>query len=102
MCYTHTMPAYFVAEIDVHDATAYEPYRPLAAAAIAAHGGRYLVRGGAAELIEGEGEPKRIVVLEFPDVEAARRWYNSPDYQAALPLRLSAASGRALLVQGVE
>lgn len=96
------MPAYFIAEIDVHDPAAYEPYRPLAAAAIARHGGRYLVRGGAAKLVEGEGEPKRIVVLEFPDADAARAWYQSEEYQAALPIRLSAASGRALLVEGVD
>ncbi len=96
------MPAYFMAEIDVHDPEAYEPYRPLAAAAIAQYGGRYLVRGGPAELVEGSGEPKRIVVLEFPDADAARRWYQSPEYQAALPLRLAAASGRAVLVEGVD
>ena len=75
------MPAYILAEIQVTDAAAYEPYRPLAAASIARFGGRFLVRGGKADLLEGAREPERIVVIEFPDADAARRWYHSEEYQ---------------------
>ena len=74
-------------------------------ATIAAHGGRYLVRGGALEQFEGEaGDPaaRRIVMLEFPSMAAARDWYRSPEYQAILPLRLRHMQGRAMLVEGAE
>jgi uncharacterized protein (DUF1330 family) len=94
------MPAYILAEIQVTDAAAYEPYRPLAAASIARFGGRYLVRGGKADLFEGAPEPERMVVIEFPDADSARRWYNSEEYQAALKIRLAASRGRVMLVEG--
>ena len=67
------MPAYILAEIQVTDAAAYEPYRQLAAASIARFGGRYLVRGGKADLFEGTPAPERMVVIEFPDADTARR-----------------------------
>ncbi|HTV90994.1 MAG TPA: DUF1330 domain-containing protein [Stellaceae bacterium] len=94
------MPAYFVAEVDVTNPAGYEPYRPLAAASIAQYGGRFLARGGPAELIEGSPAPKRIVVIEFSDAAAARRWYNSPEYQKALPIRQANAQARAFIVEG--
>jgi uncharacterized protein (DUF1330 family) len=94
------MPAYLLAEIQVTDAAAYEPYRPLAAASIARFGGRYLVRGGNADLLEGTPEPQRMVVIEFPDADTARRWYNSEEYQAALKIRQAASHGRVMLVEG--
>jgi uncharacterized protein (DUF1330 family) len=94
------MPAYFIAEIEVTDAAEFERYRPLAAASIARHGGRYVVRGGRADLLEGGPAPKRVVILEFADAAAARRWYQSDDYQAALKIRLASAKGRAFLVEG--
>ena len=94
------MPAYFIAEIQVTDPTAYEGYRPLAAASIARFGGRYVVRGGKLDLLEGEPEPGRIVVIEFPDAEAAHRWYRSEEYQKALRIRQSASCGRVFLVEG--
>jgi uncharacterized protein (DUF1330 family) len=94
------MPAYFIAEIEVTDASAYEPYRALAGASIAQYGGKFLVRGGAAELIEGSNEPKRVVVIEFADAAAFKRWYDSPEYQQALPIRLANSTGRAILVEG--
>ena len=95
------MPAYFVAEIEVTNPAGYEPYRPLAAASVARYGGRFIVRGGAAELIEGNPAPQRVVIIEFPDAAAARRWYNSPEYQAALPIRLANSRGRAFIVEGL-
>jgi len=96
------VPAYFIAEIDVTDPDAYEPYKPLAAASIAAHGGTFRVRGGATEAVEGPPVAGRVVVVEFADVEAARRWYHSDDYQEALPLRQAASTGRAFLVEGCD
>ena len=70
-------------------------------ASIAQYGGRFVARGGKAELIEGGPEPKRVVIIEFADADAARRWYNSPEYQAALPIRLANSRGRAFIVEGV-
>jgi len=94
------MPAYVVAEIEVTDAAEFERYRPAAATSIARFGGRYVVRGGAAELLEGSPAPKRVVILEFPDIATARRWYHSEEYQAALKIRLAASNGRLFLVEG--
>jgi len=94
------VPAYFIVEVEVTDPAAYERYKPLAGASVARHGGKFLVRGGRAETLEGGWEPKRIVVLEFPSMEAARRFYDSPDYQEALKLRLAASRSKAILVEG--
>ena len=94
------MPAYIIAEIQVTDPTAYEGYRPLAAASVARYDGRYAVRGGNIDLLESEPEPERIVVIEFPDADAARRWYRSEEYQKALRIRQSASRGRVFLVEG--
>jgi uncharacterized protein (DUF1330 family) len=94
------MPAYIIAEIQVTDPTSYDRYRPLAAASIARFGGSYVVRGGKHDLLEGEPEPGRIVVIEFPDADAARRWYRSEEYQKALRIRQSASRGRVFLVEG--
>jgi uncharacterized protein (DUF1330 family) len=94
------MPAYIVAEIEVANAAGYEAYRPLAGASVAQYGGQFRVRGGKAELLEGSKEPARIVVIEFPDSAAAKRWYNSPEYQEALKIRLANSTGRVVLVEG--
>lgn len=94
------MPAYFVVELEIGNQAAMEPYRAAVGATLAQYGGRFLVRGGATELVEGGPEPKRIVVLEFADSAAVRRWYHSPEYQKILPLRLANATGRAFIVEG--
>ncbi len=94
------MAAYVLVEIDVHDAARYEDYKTAAAPSIAKYGGKYLARGGAAEALEG-APPKRIVVLEFADAAAARRWFNSPDYQAATAIRRPAATARFIVVEGL-
>ena len=96
------MPAYFVAELETTNPAGMEPYRAAVPATIAQYGGRFLARGGATELLEGEPEPKRIVILEFADTAAAKRWYNSPEYQKILPIRLANSSGRAFIVEGVS
>jgi len=95
------MAAYIIGEIEITDLAGYEAYRPLAAASIARHGGKYLVRGGAAETLDGAGPPKRIVALEFATFAAAKAFYNSPDYQDALKLRLMSSTGRVIVVDGV-
>jgi len=95
------MPAYFVVELETTNAAGMEPYRAAVPATIAQYGGRFLVRGGTTELIEGSPEPKRIVILEFPDAAAVKRWYNSPEYQKILPGRLANSTSRAFIVEGV-
>jgi uncharacterized protein (DUF1330 family) len=94
------MAAYFIAEVQVTDPISYDEYRPLAAASIARFGGRFVVRGGKVDLLEGGPEPERIVVIEFSDADAARRWYHSDEYQKALKIRQSASRGRVFLVEG--
>ena len=96
------MPAYVIVETDVTDPEQYEQYKAASPAAIAAGGGRFLVRGGELAVLEGEWQPSRIVVLEFEDLEAAKRWYESEAYQEAKQLREGAASFRAIAVQGVD
>jgi uncharacterized protein (DUF1330 family) len=95
------MPAYLLVDGEVIDPTRYENYKKLAPPAIAKHGGRYLVRGGATQQLEGDWQPKRIVVLEFPDADAARRFYDSPEYRAARAERAGAARMNIILVEGV-
>ena len=96
------MPAYIIAEIKVTNPEGYDAYRPLAAASVARFGGRFVVRGGKADLIEGEPAPERVVVIEFPNSDAARRWYFSEEYQRALKIRLANSTGRVLLVDGAD
>ena len=96
------MPAYFVAELDVTNPAGLDPYRAAVPATIAQYGGRYVTRGGAIQLVEGGPEPKRIVILEFADTAAVKRWYNSPEYQKILPIRLTNSTGRAFIVEGVS
>ena len=95
------MAAYVIAEITVHDTQGYEEYRKLAGATLAAFGGRYLVRGGATESIEGYGSPGRLVVIEFPTRERAGAWWASPDYVNARAIRQRTATTRMILAQGV-
>jgi len=94
------MPAYVIAEVNVTNPAGYDAYRPLAGASIAQYGGKFLARGGKTELLEGSPDPARIVVIEFADIDAARRWYHSPEYQAALKVRLANSTGRVLLTEG--
>jgi uncharacterized protein (DUF1330 family) len=93
--------AYAVVEIQVHDPELYEQYKPIAANSIELHGGRYLARGGETELLEGDDSPGRIVILEFPDAAAARRWYQSAEYAQALTIRQRASVGRMIVVEGL-
>jgi uncharacterized protein (DUF1330 family) len=96
------MPAFLVVQIAVRDAATYERYRELAPPSIAMYGGRYVVRGGATEPLEGTWRPARLVILEFPSVERAREWWDSPEYAAAKALRQSCADTEMLLVDGLS
>jgi uncharacterized protein (DUF1330 family) len=95
------MPAYVIVETDITDPEQYEQYKAATPAAIAAGGGRFLVRGGEHVVLEGDWQPTRLVVLEFEDLAAAKRWYESELYQAAKELRQGAAHMRMVAVQGV-
>jgi uncharacterized protein (DUF1330 family) len=95
------MSAYVLVDVEVKDADQYDRYRPLAATSVEQYGGRYVVRGGASEVLEGDRVPHRLVVLEFPDADAARRWYHSPEYAEAKATREGAAVGSFVLVEGV-
>ena len=95
------MPAYVIVETDITDPERYEEYKAATPAAIAAGGGRFLVRGGQLTVLEGDWQPSRLVVLEFEDLAAAERWYESEAYQAAKKLREGAGRMRMVAVQGV-
>ena len=94
------MPAYFVVELDITNMDGMADYRAAVPATLAQYGGKFLTRGGGTELVEGGPEPKRIVILEFADAAAVKRWYNSPEYQKILPGRLDNSTGRAFIVEG--
>ena len=96
------MAAYVIVETDITDPEQYEQYKAASPAAIAAGGGRFIVRGGEVAVLEGDWQPPRLVLLEFDDLEAARRWYASEAYQKAKKLRDGAASFCAIAVQGVD
>jgi uncharacterized protein (DUF1330 family) len=94
---------YVIASIDVQDDEVYAGYRARTPDVIAQYGGRFIVRGGAVTPLEGEmGLKGRLVILEFPSVEAARRFYDSPEYQQIIPLRTSASQGALLIVEGFD
>ena len=95
------MPAYVIGNISVTDPATYADYVPPALATITQYGGMVLAVADNAELLDGGPMPERTVVLEFPDAAAARRWYRSPEYQAALPIRLGSSEGRVFLIDGL-
>jgi uncharacterized protein (DUF1330 family) len=96
------MAAFVISEVEILDETVADRYRALAAASIEQHGGRYLVRGATPDAVEGEVSPRRrLVVVEFPDMDVARRWYASDSYAEALALRDHALTRRLLFVEGV-
>ena len=95
------MTAYVIVEIDIHNPVEYEEYKKLTSASIAAYNGKFIVRGGRAETLEGDWEPKRIVVSEFPTVEKAKAWWSSPEYAPAKALRHRIAETKMIVVEGV-
>jgi uncharacterized protein (DUF1330 family) len=95
------MPAYVIVETDIGEPEQYERYKAASPGTIAAYGGRFLVRGGEHAVLEGDWDPPRLVVVEFPDLETARRWYESPEYREAKALREGVATLRMVAVEGV-
>lgn len=95
------MRAYLVLNIEVTDPDRYAEYVKTAGATVAQYGGRYLVRGGRAERLEGQVEPGRVVVLEFDTIERARAWWASEEYAGPKAVRRSAANTEMILVEGV-
>ena len=96
------MAAYLISDVTVKDAEAFQVYRTRAAASIKQHGGRYLVRGGPIDALEGSWAPSTIIIVEFPDIERARTWYDSPEYASALAFRDDALSRNLILVDGIS
>ena len=94
------MAAYVIADVQLHDPEAFKPYSERVPDVIARHGGSYLVRGGEVEVKEGDWHPKRIVVLRFEDMDAARRWYESPEYAELIALRQQSSTTNLLIVDG--
>jgi len=96
------VPAYIVVETDIHDPEQYELYKQATPAAVEAGGGRFIARGGELAILEGDWRPKRLVLLEFPDLEAAKRFDESPSYQEAKRLREGAAGFNMVAVEGLD
>ena len=95
------MPAYVIVDADVHDPEVYKTYMAASPGAVTAAGGRFVVRGGATVTLEGDWQPKRVVMLEFEDLAAAQAWYASDEYQAAKALRAGVAELKIIAVEGV-
>lgn len=95
------MSAFIIAEIDVTDPEGFETYRQLVAPTVEAAGGRYRIRGGRVEVLEGHWRPRRVVVLEFESMAAARSWYESDDYAPAKAIRQRTTTSNVVLVEGL-
>ena len=94
------MPAYVIGDIEVTDPAAYEDYRKQVLAVVTKYGGKFLVRGGRIDPVEGGWNPKRVVTLEFPSMEQAQKWYRSSEYAPLITLRQRASRGKLVLVEG--
>ncbi|HSQ44359.1 MAG TPA: DUF1330 domain-containing protein [Ginsengibacter sp.] len=96
------MAAYVIVDVKIDDTEMYEEYKKLTPASIAAYGGKFIVRGGATEILEGDWQPGRVVVIEFPDADRARQWWNSQEYAVAKTIRQNAAETKMILVEGAN
>ena len=95
------MPAYVIVEIDIVDPAGYEEYKKLAAATVEKYGGKYVVRGGRTEVLEGDWKPKRIVVLQFDSAQHAKDWLNCEEYREPRKMRHRTARTNMILVEGL-
>jgi uncharacterized protein (DUF1330 family) len=95
------MPAYVIALVDIKDPVRYEDYRRLVLPTITAYDGRFVARGGRTEVLEGAWAPRRVVILEFPSVERAKEWWNSPEYSEAKAIRQATSEGTLIVIEGV-
>jgi uncharacterized protein (DUF1330 family) len=96
------MPAYLIVDVTTTDQPTMDEYRKQVPATLAKYGGRFLVRGGAYEVKEGEWKPTRLVVIEFPSMEQAKRWYDSEEYRGPKALRMKAGRTNLVMVEGVS
>ncbi|HXJ79394.1 MAG TPA: DUF1330 domain-containing protein [Candidatus Methylomirabilis sp.] len=94
------MPAYLIADITIQKPDVFAEYRKQVPASVEKYGGRFLTRGGDHLVLEGDWRPSRVVVIEFPDMTAAKAWYGSAEYQPLIKLRQSASTGPLILVEG--
>jgi uncharacterized protein (DUF1330 family) len=94
------MAAYLIGEIEVTDAALYEEYRKQVLPVVQKYGGKFIVRGGTVDPLEGGWAPRRLVVLEFPSMAQAQKWYRSPEYAPLIAMRQKASKGRLVLVDG--
>jgi len=95
------MSAYVIVEIDVTDPIGYEEYKRQAGATVAQHGGKYIVRGGKTEVLEGDWNPKRIVILQFESMQRAKEWLNCEEYREPRKMRHRTAKTNMILVEGL-
>ena len=95
------MAAYLVVDVEVTDPAGFENYKQQVPATLARYGGRYIIRGGHAETLEGTWEPKRVVILEFPDRASAKAWWSSPEYAPLKALRQRTARTELVIVDGI-
>jgi uncharacterized protein (DUF1330 family) len=95
------MPAYVISEVEPRNAADFDAYRAIAAKSIEQYGGRYLVRGGAADVVEGGPPPNTMIIVEFPTMQRLREWYASPEYAEALRHRWTALDRRLIFAEGV-
>lgn len=95
------MTAYVILDIDVHDPAQYEEYKKLSPASIATYGGKFIVRGGKSETLEGDWSPSRLVVLQFESMERAKAWINSEEYREARAMRHKTSTSQAVVVEGL-
>ena len=95
------MPAYLIADIEVTDPVGYDEYKKRVPAVIAAHGGRYLARGGASEVLEGTWRPKRSAIIEFPNLASMKAFWESPEYQPLREIRERSAKSNLVVIEGV-
>ncbi len=96
------MPAYLIARVEVTDWSRYRQYTQRTPAAIERYGGRFIVRGGDTITLEGPAETRRLIVIEFPTLEQAKSFYNSPEYREARKLREGASTGEFIAVEGCD
>ena len=95
------MKAYVIADVNVKDPEHYPEYTSQVVATIEKHGGRFIARGGSVEVLEGKWKPNRTVIIEFPDMESLKRWYNSPEYAPLIKLRQKYSEGSLICVEGL-
>lgn len=95
------MAVYVIGDVEIVDREAFAEYREKVPATIAAHGGRYLARGGTTEPLEGSWSPQRCVILEFPDMDRFRAWWSSPEYAPLRALRMRSTRSRLIVTQGL-